>query len=211
MATATQPLGLSGKLLLAGALVGLIALFLPACSVSMDVAGQASFRNSAMGVEFWQGKVGIVAYLAVGLLTFLLTKPVAKDSSYRNRLFGLLGASAMALILAIYLFVDASSSGRSFVIGGTTGSGGAGIGAYLNALAGIVSAAGAVLKAKEVQLVQGRSASWHSDMSRFGNAQASPWRDAWPSPTVDTRPPHHILSICVGPPVRFRADGTRHP
>ncbi len=152
MATGSQQFGLAGKLLLGGAVVGLISLFLPAASFSMDVTGQASFRDSVMGLRFWQGKVALAAYLAVGLLTLLVSKSAASDSRYRNLLFGLLGAATAALILAVYLFVDASGSGSSFVLPGMKGSGGAGIGAYLNLLAGLATAAGAALMAKEVQL-----------------------------------------------------------
>jgi len=160
-------LGLSGKLLAIGGLVGAIAVFLPLLSMSiqMQAPGGAnvfggkggvnlpavSTSQSVMVVGDWRGVLCLVGYLAALALAFVLYPP----NGLGQKALGWAGAGVGGLIvlLALWLLVLALNGSA-----GLTGFGGSfqisvGIGAILNLLAGAVVAAGGFLKAREEQLI----------------------------------------------------------
>ncbi len=178
----TQPwfarLGLSGKLLLIGGLIGIIVSFLPLVSVSIEMrepgvedlfrmlgglnngGGQLAMNvnETVTIVKHWRGKVGLACYLAALLLPFVLYPPnglVLKALSW-----AVVGASLLAIILAVWLLVLArDATGSTLITEGaarvpmanvkvTTG-----VGAYLNILAALVVLAGGFLKAREEKLL----------------------------------------------------------
>jgi hypothetical protein len=160
-------LGLSGKLLALGGLVGVIAVFLPLLSMSMQLPTPGGAKlfggkggvnlpgvnasQSVMVVRDWRGTLCLVGYLAALALAFVLYPP----NGLGQKALGWAGAGVGALIalLALWLLVRAFNGST-----GLTGFGGSfqisvGIGAILNLLAGAAVAAGGFLKAREEKLI----------------------------------------------------------
>jgi len=133
------------KILLGAAAMGLISLFLPAVTVSFLGTSQ-----SVNGFSAWQGKLGLVAYLGVGVLAGLILK---KDfAPVRNQLLACLITAGVALVLAVWLML---AVGRAPVSAGLPDVGlsvSTGFGAYLNILASLVLVGGATIQAKRAKL-----------------------------------------------------------
>jgi hypothetical protein len=155
--------GLSGKLLAIGGLVGVIAVFLPLLSMSMQMpalganVGKAAVNlpavassQSVMVLRDWRGVLCLLGYLAAGALAFVLYPP----NGLRQKALGWagLGVGAFISLLALWLLVLALNGS-----GGAMGFGGlqitVGIGAILNLLAGAAVAMGGFLKAREEKLI----------------------------------------------------------
>jgi hypothetical protein len=165
-------LGLSGKLLVAGGLAGLLVAFLPLISV---------FSQTAMVAADWRGKVCLVGYLAALACTFVLYPP---NGLGQNNVLGWAGAGVglLLVVVSIWLLVLAlDSSGDSLrnsvneTFASATGEAmrrwqikelssdllnspdlyraTVGIGAFLNVVAGAVVFAGGFLKAREEKLI----------------------------------------------------------
>jgi hypothetical protein len=157
-------LGLSGKLLAGGGLVGVIAVFLPLLSMSVQTptlgrttlfVGKGgvnlptvSSSQSVMVVGDWRGFLCLVGYLAALALVFVLYPP----NGLAQKTLGWAGVGVGALIslLALWLLVFALS-GSSSLMGFVQVS--VGFGAILNLLAGAAVATGGFLKAREEKLI----------------------------------------------------------
>jgi len=149
-------LGLSGKLLAIGGLVGVIAVFLPLVSMSiqLDTAGVGgkggagvSSSHSVMVIGDFRGVLCLVGYVAALALAFVLYPPnglVQKALGWAG-----VGVGAFIALLALWLLVGALSGSGSLM--GFRIS--VGFGAILNLLAGAAVAAGGLLKAREEQLI----------------------------------------------------------
>jgi hypothetical protein len=160
-------LGLSGKLLAIGGLVGVIAVFLPLVSMSIQMptpgganvfGGKGGVNIPAVGmnqsvlvVQDWRGVICLVGYLAALALTYVLYLP----NGLRQKPLGWAGAGVGALIalLAFWLLVGALSGGSSLSGFGASLRVSVGIGAILNLLAAAAVAAGGFLKAREEKLI----------------------------------------------------------
>ncbi len=152
-------LGLSGKLLAIGGLVGVIAVFLPLVSMSiqLDTAGLGgkgganvaglSSSHSVMVIGDFRGILCLVGYLAALALTFVLYP--TNGLVQKTRSWAGVGVGAFITLLALWLLVTALSGSGSLM--GFRIS--VGIGAILNLLAGATVAAGGVLKARDEQLI----------------------------------------------------------
>jgi hypothetical protein len=160
-------LRLSGKLLAIGGLVGVIAVFLPLLSMSIQMQtpggvnlvgakGQVnlpavSSSQSVMVVRDWRGLLCLVGYLAALALAVVLYPP--NGLGQKALCWAGVGVGALTALLALWLLVLALNGSA-----GVMGIGGSfqitvGIGAILNLLAGAAVAAGGFLKAREEKLV----------------------------------------------------------
>jgi hypothetical protein len=159
-------LGLSGKLLALGGLVGVIAVFLPLLSMSIQMqvpgganpfAGKAavnlpavSSSQSVLVIGDWRGVLCMLGYLAALALSYVL---YPTDGLGQKALgWAGVGVGGLIALLALWL-LGVAFNGSS----GMTGFGGTfqisvGFGAILNLLAGAAVAAGGVLKAREEKL-----------------------------------------------------------
>jgi hypothetical protein len=160
-------LGLSGKLLAVGGLVGVIAVFLPllSTSIQMPTPGGASvfggkggvnapavgMSQSVLVVENWRGVICLVGYLAALALTYVLYLP----NGLSQKALGWAGAGVGALIalLAVWLVALAFSGSSSMSGFGASLRVSVGIGAILNLLAAAAVAAGGFIKAREEKLI----------------------------------------------------------
>jgi hypothetical protein len=162
-------LGISGKLLAIGGLVGVIAVFLPLFSMSMQMQlpGGASLfggkgavnlpalpavssSQSVMVIRTWQGVLCLVGYLAAVALAFVLYPPNGLGQKALG--WAGLGVGALIALLALWLLLSALNGS-----GGLAGFGGIqitiGIGAILNLLAAAAVATGGFLKVREEKLI----------------------------------------------------------
>jgi hypothetical protein len=157
----------SGKLLAIGGLVGVLAVFLPLLSVSiqMPASGGASvlggkggvnlstvgLSQSVMVVKDWRGVICLVGYLAALALSYVLYLP----NGLGQKALGWAGAGVGALLalIALWLFVSALSGSSSLSGFGAMFQVSVGMGAILNLLAAAAVAAGGVLKAREEKLI----------------------------------------------------------
>ena len=157
-------LGLSGKILAIGGLVGIVAVFLPLISMSIQMPGGASFggkhgvnipavssSQSILVIGDFRGILCLMGYACALAFTYVLYPP----NGLSQKALGWAGAGVGAFIslLALWLLVGAYSGS-----GGLSGFGSSfkislGIGAILNLLAGVTVAAGGVIKAREEQLI----------------------------------------------------------
>jgi hypothetical protein len=158
-------LGLSGKLLAVGGLVGVIAVFLPLLSMSMEMpsganafGGKGSVNFAAAGlnksvlvVENWRGVICLVGYLAALALTYVLYLP----NGLSQKALGWAGAGVGALIalLAVWLLALAFSGSSSMSGFGASLRVSVGVGAILNLLAAAAVAVGGFVKAREEKLI----------------------------------------------------------
>jgi hypothetical protein len=159
-------LGLSGKILAIGGLVGVIAVFLPLLSmtIQMQVPGGANVFGGKGGVNLpavsqsqsvlvigdFRGILCLVGYLATLALTYVLYPP--NGLGQKALAWAGAGVGGFVTLLALWLLVTAFNGSA-----GLSGFGGSfqvsvGIGAILNILAAAAVAAGGVLKAREEQL-----------------------------------------------------------
>lgn len=161
-----ERLSLSGKILAIGAVVGVIAVFLPLLSMSTQmptVGGTQGFggkggarlpavvsSQSVMVLRDWRGVLCLVGYLAAAALAYVLYPP----NGLAQKALGWagLGVGAFITLLALWLLADAYS-GSGSVMGFGSFQISIGIGAILNLLAGAAVAAGGFLKAREEKLI----------------------------------------------------------
>jgi hypothetical protein len=153
-------LGLSGKILAIGGLVGVLAVFLPLLSMSMPtLAGTSGFggkgavnvqvvssSQSVMVVRDWRGVLCLLGYLAALALAFVLYPP--NGLSQKALGWAGVGVGAFIALLALWLLISALSGSGGFLGMRIT----VGIGAILNFLAAGAVAAGGFLKAREEKL-----------------------------------------------------------
>jgi hypothetical protein len=149
-------LGLSGKILAVGGLVGVIAVFLPLVSMSfqMPTVGAKgvnlpgiSSSQTVLVVRDFRGILCLVGYVAALALSFVLYPA----NGLGQKALGWAGAGVGAFIslLALWLLLGALSGSGSLM--GFQVS--VGIGAFVNLLAGAAVAAGGFLKAREEKLI----------------------------------------------------------
>ncbi len=169
-------LGLSGKLLVIGGLVGVVAVFLPLLSMSMSTQMQTpttfgnpsqfgsikgapnvpaapavSSSQSVMVAKDWRGVLCLVGYLAALALTFVLYPPTGLGQ--KNLGWAGVGVGALSALLALWLLAIAIDGSSSVGFGGIGFQISVGIGAILNLLAGATVATGGFLKAREEKLI----------------------------------------------------------
>jgi hypothetical protein len=148
-------LGLSGKLLLLGAGVGIISAFLPliTASSSMSMMGiSASTSASSMVVQAWQGTLSLIGYLAAVALVFVLYP--AAPLSQKNIAWAAAGVGALVLLLGLWLLIAAiNASGSTGVMGFGEAKVSPGFGAFINLIAAAVVAVGGFLKVREEKLI----------------------------------------------------------
>ena len=121
--------GTSGKVLMASAGLGVISLFLPAISLGPF--------GSVACIEGWHGKLGLLCYIAVGVLTLLVYQKAPPQN--RGLLYAVLGVVGGAALMALLLLFDVMRLSP-------------GIGVILNLIAAGGAVVGAILKAKEDRL-----------------------------------------------------------
>ena len=153
--------GRSGKLLAIGAVVGIVAVFLPLVSMSVTTSGFGGFEIPGMPkgeitvnnlrasvIDDWRGVVDLLAYLACLVFAFLLYPPRQKAL-----VWAALGTGGVAALLAFWLLISAMRSGSGIAVPVMSYQVSVGIGAYLNFIAAGLVATGALLKAREEKLV----------------------------------------------------------
>jgi hypothetical protein len=157
---------MSGKLLVLGGVVGLIAAFLPLASVSVQVQGPGGAdlfgmlggrgpggqpalgsKKTAMVVEDWRGAVGLVGYLAALFLAFVLYPP--QGLAQKGLSWAAVGVGLLLAVLAVWLLVLALDTGSANLMGMGSVKASAGVGAFINVLAAVAVAVGGFLKARE--------------------------------------------------------------
>lgn len=129
----TKLLPLAPIILLSAAGLGLISAFLPGITITIPGLGSAS----AAVYQGWQGKFGLLGYIAVGImvgLTMAKTLPLTK-----GLLLAILITSGVVLLLALLLLLEVLGHGVGF-------------GSITNLFAGLGLAAGAALLAKQEKL-----------------------------------------------------------
>jgi len=156
-------LGLSGKVLIIGGIVGVIAVFLPLLSMSMQMPGLGSAAgknavkvtglstsHSVMVVRDWRGTVCLVGYFAALALAFVLYPP----NGLGQKALGWVGAAVGGVIalLALWLLILAFNGSAGMSGFGASLKISVGMGAILNLLAAGTVAAGGILKAREEKL-----------------------------------------------------------
>ena len=156
-------LGLSGKILAIGGLVGVIAVWLPLVSIQMQTpsgnlfgarggvsAPAISLTQTIMVVRDFRGMICLAGYIAALALIFMLYRP--NGLGQKSLCLAAAGVGALITLMALWLVLGTLSGSGS--LGGFGGglSISVGIGAILNLLAAVAVAAGGVLKAREERL-----------------------------------------------------------
>jgi hypothetical protein len=158
-------LGLSGKILAIGGLVGVIAVFLPLFTMSIQLqtpgganlfGGKGAVNLPAVGasqsvlvIGDFRGILCLLGYLATLAGTFILYPP--NGLSQKNLSWAGAGVGGFLALLALWLLVTAFNGSAALAgFGGFQVS--VGIGAILNLLAAAAVTAGGVLKAREEKL-----------------------------------------------------------
>jgi hypothetical protein len=156
-------LGLSGKLLAIGGLVGVIAVFLPLVTMSFQMSAPVSAKvfggkaavslpavstsQSVLVVGDFRGVGCLFGYLAA--LAFTVVLYPSNGLGQKNLGWAGVGVGALIALLALWLLVGAFNGSNSLMGFQIT----VGIGAILNLVAGAVVAAGGFLKAREEKLI----------------------------------------------------------
>jgi hypothetical protein len=148
-----QRISLAGKLMCGGALVAILASFLNSVSVhgSSPIGGVTINKGTMMLESGWRAIVPLIACVACGVLALLMfgEKPHPKQKQFS---LGALSASAVALLVTIYLFVRVSDSSSGFSGFGGNFSISPGFGLYLMLLASIACFAGSIMQARAVKV-----------------------------------------------------------
>lgn len=165
--TSLQPLlarlGTSGKVLALGAMVGVVAMFLPLVSFSVEMKGLGGQDNplgKMMGnlgashspkvVDDWRGVVCLLGYIGAIILIFVLYPP--KELQPKTLAWAGLGMGILLVLMALWLlFLAMDSKGADMGLGAFKVS--IGFGGILNLLAAAAVSAGGFLKAREEKLV----------------------------------------------------------
>jgi len=117
-------------------------------TMSIEMFGQKS-SQSAMVIKDWRGVVTLIGYLSVVGLVYVLYlsgQRVARELNWAT-----LGVGALVTLLALWLLIYYSGGGAGMA-GFAQMKVSAGIGAFLNVLAGLAVVAGGALKAREEKL-----------------------------------------------------------
>jgi hypothetical protein len=160
-------MGLSGKLLAIGALVGVIAVFLPLVSVSVQVPntlgttltkGKGSVKIPSLDVsqrvlviQDFRGVLCLLGYIAALALTYVLYAP----TGLQQKSFGWagVGIGGLTALLSLWLLIGAFSGSSALSGFGASLQVSVGLGAIVNLLAAGTVAAGGFLKAREEKLI----------------------------------------------------------
>jgi hypothetical protein len=148
-------LGISGKLLLFGAVAGIISCMLPAFTVSVSggfaAIGGGNVRRSTLVVEDWRGIVGLLGFVGAILFCFLLYSP--KGLPNKALAWVPIGIGVVVVLMSLLLLMAALRGSQSAGIPGVAEiSASPGIGSFLYLITAIAITAGGVLKAKEERL-----------------------------------------------------------
>jgi hypothetical protein len=157
-------LGLSGKLLAIGGLVGVLAVFLPLVSIQMQAPGGAnlfgakgvanvpgtSVSQTVLVIRDFRGILCLLGYVAALALAYVLYAPTRQNP----KAFGwaAAGVGGIVALLALWLLLGVLSGSGSLGVFGASLQISVGFGAILNLLAAAAVAAGGVLKAREEKL-----------------------------------------------------------
>jgi hypothetical protein len=155
-------LGLSGKILAIGGLVGIISVWLPLVSIHMQAPANPlgarggvsvpgfSMSQTIMVARDFRGMICLAGYIAALALIFVLYRP--NGLGQKSLCWAAAGVGALITLMALWLVLGTLSGSGS--LGGFGGglSISLGIGAILNLLAAVAVAAGGVLKAREERL-----------------------------------------------------------
>jgi hypothetical protein len=160
-------LGLSGKLLGIGALVGVIAVFLPLVSVSVQMSnslgvgqakGKGGFNIPALDVnqrvlviQDFRGVICLLGYAAALALTYVLYAPTGLQQKSLG--WAGVGVGGLTALLSLWLLFTAYSGSSALSGFGASFQVSVGIGAIFNLLAAGTVAAGGFLKAREEKLI----------------------------------------------------------
>lgn len=146
-------LTLADKVIAGGVAAGLISSVLPALSVTVNFLGVTQ-SSTALVLGVWQGDLGVLSLITAGVTSFLLIKKGPAAS--KNLLYANLGACALSLLLALWLFASAAMAGHGAPDGmEEMMKVSVSFGAYLFVLSGLTLAGGAFLKAKDAHLIPG--------------------------------------------------------
>jgi hypothetical protein len=158
-------LGLSGKILAVGGLVGVVAVFLPLLSMSVQMPtpganpfggkGAVNFpavssSQSVLVVGDFRGVLCLLGYLAALAFAYVLYPP--NGLSQKNLGWAGVGVGGFITLLALWLLGTAFNGSSSMSGFGAAFQVSVGFGAILNFLAGAAVTAGGVLKAREEKL-----------------------------------------------------------
>jgi hypothetical protein len=111
-----------------------------------------SVNKTIMVVEDWRGMIGLAGYLAALVLAFVLYPPHGLGQKALG--WAAVGVGLLVAVLAIWLLVLALDTGSAVNLGGLGSvKATAGIGAFLNVVAGVVVATGGFLKVREEKLI----------------------------------------------------------
>jgi hypothetical protein len=160
-------LGLSGKLLAIGGLVGVIAVFLPLLTMSMQLSTPGggnlfggkggvslpavSSSQSVLVIGDFRGVLCLLGYVAALALAYVLYPP----SGLGQKALGWagLGVGGFITLLALWLLVGALNGSAGMMGFGASFKISVGLGAILNLLAAATVAAAGFLKAREENLI----------------------------------------------------------
>lgn len=128
------------KIMLGAAVLGLIAVFLPAVTVTLF-----GYSETISVVRDWRGKLGLVGYVAVGVMAGMMLK--SDDlAAARKKVLACLITAGVCLLLAIWLPLTVSNIASADVVK-------VGYGNYVNIFAALVLTGGAALQAKRAGVI----------------------------------------------------------
>jgi hypothetical protein len=144
--------GWSGRLFVAGGLIGLIAAFLPLISFSMEMMGGfMSGNQTLMVVDDWRGKVSMPGYLAALAFAWLLYPP--GWSPAKLLVWIGVGVGLGLVLLGMGLLISTlQSRGGSDMLGMASARMTPGIGGFVNLAGAAAVAAAGMIKAREEKL-----------------------------------------------------------
>jgi hypothetical protein len=148
-------LGLSGRLMLVGAALGVVSCLLPATSstVSGSLGQLAAIQGSrsVLVVEDWRGVIGLLGFVATIVLCFLLYG--ARGPGNRALYWAPVGIGAALMLLSVLLVVAVLRVSQTAGFAGVAEIKiSPGIGAFAYLITAAVVTAGAVVKAREERL-----------------------------------------------------------
>lgn len=144
-------LGISGKLLFIGSIVGVISCLLPAISASVNIMG-VSKSNSDMVIEKWPGILGFLGFGGCIALAFLMYKPGGQSLPGLGWLpLAITGAVTLFALINLIAKMGDVSDAKALMGGGFGGAVNVsvGIGSYVFLLSAGAALAGGIMKAKE--------------------------------------------------------------
>jgi hypothetical protein len=145
--------GWSGKLFVAGGLVGLVAAFLPLISFSMEMMGGfMSGNQTLMVVDDWRGKLSLPGYLAALAFAWLLYPPGRSPRKWLA--WAGVGVGVGLVLLGIGLLIGTlqSRGGSDMMMGMASTRLTPQIGAFVNLAAAAAVAVAGMIKGREEKL-----------------------------------------------------------